>query len=460
VTQNLEAYRSYFKGKELAARFDQRGARLAFQHALDVEPRFPLAAAEIAMLGYSYGAGDAGVLREASSLMSQAPAKERTLVECLEAMLSGAPKLAGERARLLHSQFPNDPEVAQVVGLVFYATGDFDAALPAYEHLLRLRPDFHLARIDFNAIMQALGRWREALELARQASQQPGAGPASGVPLANAQMLVGDVEGAVVVLRASGVDDAWVRSLLVPALAATGHSEEALAVVSRGDEHLAHQHRASAFAYGGRFQDGAAELDALGRDSTSDQALFSPVVAGYYATAGAITRARALLSNDFSSWYFFEPVARFEAGDEPGLRRLSLLLGDTTWLGRFTKALAAHRSGDTALALATMRELDRPGGWFVPYYRGRFAAESGQDAEAAEALGRYLGPVFGGADSLLQAWIDARARILLARALHRLGRDNQARETLDQQIRLWRDADPELPLFAEAKALRTRLSDR
>ena len=460
VTQNLEAYRSYFKGKELAARFDQRGARLAFQHALDVEPRFPLAAAEIAMLGYSYGSGDAGVLRDASSLMSQAPAKERTLVECLEAMLSGAPKLAGERARLLHSQFPDDPEVAQVVGLVFYATGDFDAALPAYEHLLGLRPDFHLARIDFNAIMQALGRGREALVLARQAAQQPGAGPASGVPLANAQMLVGDVEGAVVALRASGVDDAWVRSLLVPALAATGHSEEALAVVSRGDEHLAHQHRASAFAYGGRFRDGAAELDALGRDSTSDQALFSPVVAGYYATAGAITRARALLSNDFSPWYFFEPVARFEAGDEPGLRRLSLLLGDTTWLGRFTKALAAHRSGDTTLALATMRELDRPGGWFVPYYRGRFAAESGQDAEAAEALGRYLGPVFGGADSLLQAWMDARARILLSRSLYQLGRDNQARETLDQQFRLWRGADPELPLLAEAKALRTRLSER
>jgi hypothetical protein len=460
VTQNLEAYRSYFKGKELAARFDQRGARLAFQHALDVEPRFPLATAEIAMLGYSYGSGDVGVLRDAATAMSQAPAKERALVECLEAMLSGAPKLAGERARLLGSKFPDDPEVAQVVGLVFFATGDADAGLPAYKHLLRLRPDFHLARIDFNAIMQGFARGPEALSLARQAAQQPGAGPASGIPLANAQMLVGDVEGAVTSLRASGVNDSWVRSLLVPALAATGHSAEALAAVSPGDEHLAHQHRAAAFAYGGRFREGAAELDALGRDPTGVPALFSPAVVGYHATAGDTTRARASLSPDFSSWYFFEPIARFEAGDEPGLQRLSLLLGDTTWLGRITKALAAHRSGDTALALATMRDLDRPGGWFVPYYRGRFAAESGQDAEAVEALGRYLGPVFGGADSLMQAWLDARARVLLARSLHRVGRDDQARDTLDHQLRLWKDADPDLSLLAEARELRAQLTRR
>ncbi len=458
VTQNLEAYRSYFKGKELAARFDQHGARVAFQHALEIEPRFPLATAELAMLGYSYGSGDAEVLRDASTTMSHAPAKERALVECLEAMLSGTPRSAWERARTLRSQFPDDPEVAQVVGLVFYATGDNEAGLPAYEHLLRLRPDFFLARIDFNAIMQSLGRGREALSLAQQAAQQPGAGPASRIPLANAQMLVGDVATAVTSLRASGVDDAWVRSLLVPALAATGNSEEALAAVSRGDEHLAHQHRAAVFAYGGRFREGAAELDALGRNPTGDPALFSPVVAGYYATAGDITRARASLSDSVSSWYFFEPVARFEAGDGPGLRRLSRLLGETTWLGRFTKALAAHQSGDTPLALATMRELDRPGGWFVPYYRGRFAAESGQDEEAAEALGRYLGPVFGGADSLMQGWIDARARILLARSLHQLGRDAQAIATLDHQLRLWKDADPGLPLLAEAKAMKSRLA--
>jgi cytochrome c-type biogenesis protein CcmH/NrfG len=51
-----------------------------------------------------------------------------------------------------------------------------------------------------------------------------------------------------------------------------------------------------------------------------------------------------------------------------------------------------------------------------------------------------------------------RSLLMLAGSLERLGRHDEAARTIERLLALWRRADPDLPLLAEAKALRKRLA--
>jgi eukaryotic-like serine/threonine-protein kinase len=92
------------------------------------------------------------------------------------------------------------------------------------------------------------------------------------------------------------------------------------------------------------------------------------------------------------------------------------------------------------------------------FYRGEIYADLGRDQEAVEALRRYrprrgLNFWEGGLDR----WNYPRSLYLEARSLGRLGSTEEARAVLERFFRLWERADPDLPLLAEAKALRSHL---
>jgi hypothetical protein len=59
---------------------------------------------------------------------------------------------------------------------------------------------------------------------------------------------------------------------------------------------------------------------------------------------------------------------------------------------------------------------------------------------------------------LVRSWIYPRSFYLEAVVLDRLGQRARARESADHLLALLRSADPDLPLLAEAKVLRGRIS--
>lgn len=142
-------------------------------------------------------------------------------------------------------------------------------------------------------------------------------------------------------------------------------------------------------------------------------------------------------------------------------RRLGELVGEleqgSTFTLRYLRALSAHRAGDGARALAELRALDGNTVSFVPYFHGLVAAEAGLDEEAVEAFRRFERPTYWASDPFEAPWLLARARLLAARSLDRLGRRDEARRVLDLQLARWRRADPDLTLLAELKALRAAL---
>ena len=184
---------------------------------------------------------------------------------------------------------------------------------------------------------------------------------------------------------------------------------------------------------------------------------FRRLMAYYLAAAGDLDGARrATLERDMVPCW--DLLLHFQTGDVGRLTAMRQEVEPETVVGRLLEALIAWSTGRRTEALSTLRELDEGAEWFIPYYRGMLAAELGFDEEAVDALGRFEPVVLFFGDATFHPWFQARDRVTLARSLDRRGRPAEARAMLDKQLGLWKEADPDLPLLAEARALRARLA--
>ncbi len=70
-------------------------------------------------------------------------------------------------------------------------------------------------------------------------------------------------------------------------------------------------------------------------------------------------------------------------------------------------------------------------------------------------------PFVGGLPPFLvfRSWTYPRSLYLLARCHEELGQRKEARAAIEKLLAMWKDADPDLPLLGEARALRARLID-
>ncbi len=461
VTGNLEAYRHYFRGKELAARGELEGAVAEYRRAVEIEPGFALARLEVAWVGYFWSeesrisARDA--VRQASSGAAHAPAKEAGLIRVLKAFFDGQFAACRAEIRPLATRYPEDRDVAVLAAEVLTWCGEVEGALPYYEQALRLAPDWDVLRLDQVTLLNYAGRGKEALALAQTGVRQR-ATPMARVAAALARYLAGDVEGGIAAIRTSEADDVFSKAFLAEGLASQGRFEEALASVAGLDQRLGDLARAQVLAYAGRLREGLAAMEVAAKRPGADVAFVRQATAWYLSAAGDLEGARRMASQgDFFT--VLDGAMLVAIGSERRLKDLLAEVGpETLFYGRFLRALAAHRAGDRNAALGALRALDRGGASFAPYYRGLIATESGLDEEAVDALSRFCRAALVGSDAYPAPWLVARARYLTARSLDRLGRRDEARKVLDLQLARWKDADRDLPLLAEMRALRARLS--
>jgi tetratricopeptide (TPR) repeat protein len=461
VTPDLEAYGHYFQGMDLAGRGHVNEAVEEFARAAADAPGFALAQVEVAWLGYLSGARSHAVardlMREASRNAARAPAKEAGMIRILSAFLDARFAAAREEIRSLAARYPEDRDVAVMAAEVLAWCGEVEGALPYFERALRLASDWDFLRIDQVELLFSVGRGEEARSLAEAGVRKRGTPPAR-VAAGVARYLAGDVAGGIEAMRAAGDEFPVARGFLAIGLAAQGKTDEAHAVLAAAaDEVLAHIFRAMVFASAGRLREGVDQLDAAAR-LTPDAPFMHQVTAAYLAAAGDLDAARTQEAQGDFFIAQVDGVALTALGDEGRLAALRAEVGpETLFQGRFLRALAALEKGDPASALGELRDLDRGGASFVSYFRGLAAGRLGLDQEAVDALRRFDGPVFSGSNAYMAPWLLARARYLRARSLLRLGQPGEARALVDLQLERWKDADPDLPLLAELKALRAEL---
>jgi eukaryotic-like serine/threonine-protein kinase len=456
VTQNLEAYRHYFLAKDLAARVRLKEALGEFQKALELDPRFALAQVDAAWIGFVSGQGRAAarnLVREAARNVSKAPVKEAGLIRILDAFFEG--RFAASRAeiRAALSRYPDDREVAMLAAALLAYSGFAEEAVPALERTVRLAPDWDILRFEQVGLLAYLGRPREAVDLAEATARQRRT-PTARAVVGLARLMTGDVEAGVTALRTSGAEDSLSRAFLAEGLAAQGKIDEALAAVAPFDDSTADTTRAIVLAYAGRLKEGLGHLEAAARRPGAELA---SARAAYLAAAGEIENARKVARLDG----FLTPnhgVMLALIGDERRLSEHLAQMGTEPILyTRLLRAVSAYRAGDRKAALAELRTIDKGTTSLAPYFHGLAAAEAGLDDEALDAFRRFERPAFCGSEGFQVPWFLARARLLMARSLDRLGKADEARNVLDLQLARWKDADPDLPMLAELKALRKKL---
>jgi len=149
------------------------------------------------------------------------------------------------------------------------------------------------------------------------------------------------------------------------------------------------------------------------------------------------------------------------AGDVEGALAFREALAGSPASQDLLDALVTWRREGAAAALPRLRRLERGQprvvtGSVTPEEPAWYVVEASLEVEGPEAalaalrrFQRFYAPVGFG-----RVWLAPRALVLEARLLDRLGRRAEARQALARFAVLWRQADPDLPLLAEARALR------
>ncbi len=131
-------------------------------------------------------------------------------------------------------------------------------------------------------------------------------------------------------------------------------------------------------------------------------------------------------------------------------------MGREMWI-----AATALRGGRSAEAIPRFTEAIEERGFRNPtcaYMLGRLLADAGRCRDAVVEFDRvasqfpwaFLQP------SMFGTWMPL-SLLEGARCQAKLGRPDEARARLDRLLAMWKDADPDLPALAEAKAMRARL---
>ena len=482
MTRSVEAYQHYVAGLEAWHREGLRAVGLReFQEALRLDADFAAAHGELADLlhhAYEMPAAAAPHWKAANNGLDRMPEKERLLFRLKRAhrdptMEHFSREAAIRLADEILARFPDDKFAITTAADAFETFDLPERWEPALRRALALDPGYFWA---VGSLADWLGaRTTDALEIARKAVATRRNAANVGI-LARSLWATGDDEGAVAAARETLRADGGLNSLLAriacDVLYEKGVGSECLAVWKRMAAEGANQYERD-FA---RLR----LMDALVHQGRIREALrFAQTTPGF--------------TQSVSPWWLFtihqvghprtnspEALEAARRVPNPQFRRNAL-----TWLGATDEAERITSSLD-GKGVEVVEKVNR----------AIFLVNRGRPAEAAEIMAgvqdevhrrNYPGSLFGlallQAEALLAAGRPAEAagiwpatlpcrctdlldhatqypRLALVRAhaMEQLGRSADATRELDGVIAFWKEADQDLPLLREAKAMRARLA--
>jgi tetratricopeptide (TPR) repeat protein len=471
VTSNLEAYQHFFRGDQHLDALRIPQAMEEYRGALAVDPDFALAHLRIAWLGAFVGlprAARLAAIDAAVRNIGSVPPREALFIRAMKAREDGnraeAHALAGEAVRA----FPDSKEALFFASDLLGDEGRLSEQVPLLRKAVALDPTWDPATAILLSTLILLGRFDEAEVLARARAEKAPSAMAFG---ALAMALVGSgrpIEAVAAARRAAALDDTpFPRFNLAEALDVADQLEEAEAILrdlaARREPFGARVDGSfrlvGAVAAQGRMQEAFDLARAIphGPDGETDMNDWAGVLLLMCRGPSAQGRrfAAAVARSDHPTMKQFAPLQLLLQGDEVGAAAAAARLGPGTGRVQYDATLAWQR-GDRERALAMLKEEARSVGRFragLEWQIAWYASELGRDADviaATDALARMpSGPWrgLGYAQSLHRAAISHERR----------GEADKAVEKLDRLLARWRRADPDLPLLAEAKAMRARL---
>jgi serine/threonine protein kinase len=490
LTHSLEAYEHYLKGRELRLKeCDNVAAEREQRVALELDPDFGAAHMELGllvMLNQGRQADSDVHLTAARKLTARLPEKERRIVELDELVTPSVP-VAGDRTeqrtRVLQgldelvSRYPADEYVLYWGGWANYALGDWETALDYYRRSLEIDPgQCYAAGYAGNILRIRLGRPTEALPIfERAAAARPNAMNRANLALA---LVPGHPRDAArqarEALRLANAGQIEAVATAACALLEAGSPGEATAAA-----------RNLAVDGDGEFAQGsgrgllAAVTARVGRpgEALREYDRIEPRRIGPFYNQRAVLRAVGSSGNqapEAAEELRTGPSVRFKAGqlalygDLVGAAASAATLAPESAEFLHYQAVRAaleRRWGEAVPALRALIASARaaPGGTASPLRATTLEAtsllglallEQGDAAAALDVLSAADSP---GTCSLQGAVLVPAMLVTRARAHERLGQLEEARKDLDRLLSQWKEAEPGLPLHANAKAMRERL---
>jgi tetratricopeptide (TPR) repeat protein len=472
VTSNLEAYQHFFRGDQHLEAFRIPQAMEEYGQALAVDPDFALAHLRIAWLGEAVGLPKAARLAAIDAAVrniGRVPPREALFIRAMKARedghLADAHALADEAVRT----FPESKEALFLASDLLSEEGRWGEQVPLLERAVALDPTWLPAVASLLDCLSLLGRFDEAEVRARAFAEKA---PSATAFRTLATALTGSgrpLEAIAAARRAVELDDSpFSRLGLAEVLEVADQPEEAEAILRtlavRGDSFVVRRQGSfrlvGAVAAQGRLREAFELAQAVppgpdGDTELRDWARLLLLMGGGPSAEGRRLAAALARSNN-PTFQEFAPFQLLLHGDEAGAAAAAARLGPGAGRMHY-EATLAWRGGNREHALAILQEGARSAGRFragMEWQIANYAFELEHDADviaATEALARMpSGPWrgVGFAQALHWAAVSHDRRGEPARAVEKLGR----------LLMLWRRADPDLPLLAEAKAMHARLA--
>ena len=462
TTPSLEALQAYSQARKIALTQGETAALPGFKRAVELDPNFAMAYAD---LGLSYRNLDevaraAENQRKAYALRQKVSERERLAIESSYYMyVTGELEKAAQVYELSLQTYPRNSAAYGNSGLAHASLGNWDKALDEFRVALHLGPDDVVVYADLGAIYMALNRLDAAEAVFKEAEQRK----------LQSELLL-QSRYALAFLRG---DTARMQQLAAEAMGKPGTEDVLLA--TQADTEGRNGRLNNAHELTRRAMESAGHNDAKETAATYQAAAaLREVEAGFYERArGDAYEALKLAPNrdvrDMAA------LALARAGDTSRAEKLAAELDktfpldtlvQTYWLPTI-RAAAALQRGDPNRALELLKaastiELGVPtqvNVFLCPAYLRGEAYLMLHDGNAAAAEFQKFIDHYGLVTNF--PW-GALARLGLARAyaleaqIDPAARD-KARAAYQNFLTLWKDADPDIPIYHQAKAEYRRL---
>jgi eukaryotic-like serine/threonine-protein kinase len=459
TTSSLGALQAYTQANRI---WDEKGDQEAlpyYKRAVELDPDFALARAEIGLVCSNLGQTDLASenLTKAYDLRNRVSERERFSIESTYYLIA-----TGELDKAIQvftqdlQAYPNDEYAHLNLSIAFMALGQYDKAAAELQEDVRLHPHDTSYLFSLAGVYVALNRLDEARTLYEQLQPSMGGNPYFNRPMYYLDFLRGDVAGMLqhfnLAIRKPGEED----TMLVMQSATEAYH-------GRLSQAREFSHRAVDTARKSDGKEMAARwqaYSALPEVEFGNTAQARQLIASALALAPGrnvrVLAALALARSDDSA-----QAQKLADGLNRELPRDLMI---QSYVLPTVSAMLALKRGDGKRALELLKtaseyELAQPPAFslstplYPTYVRGQAYLKVGQGNQAAAEFQKIIDH-----RGLVGNYpLGALAHLQLGRAYALAGDATKARAMYLDFLSLWKDADPDIPILKQAKAEYARL---
>jgi serine/threonine protein kinase/Tfp pilus assembly protein PilF len=457
TTSSLEALKAYSAGLKSSASKGTGTAIPFFKRAIDLDPKF---ASAYAALGLMYGDGGESALAaentsKAYQLRERASDEEKFFITAYyDGRVTGNLEKAEQTCGLWAQTYPRESlPHGFLSGFIYPASGRYEKSIEESQKVIEIDPDAVFAYYILASDYVALDRMEEAEKTMNMGTARKLESPQFIAQRYDMAFLKGDgpgMEREVGLAKAGPGGEARIANHEAFALAYTGHLQKARQM-SRSAvdvaEQAAHRERAGVFEAGAALREAFFGNAAAARESAKAALQLSndrevEYGAGLALAISGDSSRSSTLAEDLERRFPEDTSVRFSY--LPALQAmLALNQGKSTQALELLQAAAPYELGSHRSSFVGLF-----GNLYPSYARGEayLAAHRGVEATAEfRKILEHRGIVVSDP-------IGAVARVQLARAYLMSGDRARAKSAYEDFLKLWKDADPNIPILRQAKA--------